>query len=95
MLPETFDPSPFTIPLVFALPEPKRVLGNLIGELWQQKYIDAGLFVEVARTMYFNLCRVSGITDPNDPKKPFKMPPDNDAPLQQIVEDYLKGTPFL
>ena len=93
-LPETFDPSPFTIPLVFALPEPKGFIGDLIGELWQQKYIDAGLFVEVARAMYFNLCRVSGIADPNDPKKPFKMPSDNDAPLEQIVEDYLKGTPF-
>ena len=94
MLPETFDPSPFTIPLILSLPEPKRFLSQLIGELWQRKYVDAGLFVEVARPIYFNLCRVSGITDPENPKKPFRYPLQNDAPLQEIVEEYFGGTPF-
>src|SRR5205823_5272919 len=94
MLPDTFDPSPFTIPLVFSLPEPKKFIENLIGELWQQKYVDAGLFVEIARPIYFNLCAASGIVDPNDPKKPFKGPSQNEAPLHEIVELYLKGTPF-
>ena len=94
MLPETFDPSPFTIPLIFALPEPKKYLNQLIGELWQQKYVDAGLFVEVARPIYFNLCRVSGIADPENPKKPFKYPLQSDALLQEVVEEYFGGTPF-
>jgi hypothetical protein len=94
MLPEAFDPSPFTIPLIFSIPEPKVLLGNLISEVWQQKYVDAGLFVDVARSVYLNLCAVSGIIDPQNPKKPFKLPADNDAPLQEIVESYFKGTPF-
>ena len=94
MLPQTFAPSPFTIPLIFSLPEPRAFLDKLIGELWQQKYIDAGLLVEVARPIYLNLCNVSGIADPNDPKRPFKLPSENDAPLHEIVEVYLKGTPF-
>jgi hypothetical protein len=93
-LPETFDPSPFTIPLIFALPEPRKLIDGLISELWAQKYIDAGVFVEAARAVYLNLCRVSGIADPNDPKKPFKLPSDNDATLPEIVDDYLAGTPF-
>jgi len=94
LLPETFDPSPFTIPLVFALPEPRRLIEQLIGELWQQPYIDAGLFVDLARTVYFNVCTVSGIADPHDPKKPFRLPTQNDAALPELVEAYLKGTPF-
>lgn len=94
MLPETFAPSPFTIPLIYSLPEPKKFLDNLIGELWRQKYVDAGLFVEVSRAIHMNLCRVSGIADPHDPKKPFLLPSENTAPLQEIVERYFGGTPF-
>jgi hypothetical protein len=94
LLPQTFDPSPFTIPLVYSLPEPKAFLDKLIGELWQQKYVDAGLFVELARPIYFNICAASGIVDPHDPKKPFKLPSQNDAPLHEIIEAYFKGTPF-
>jgi hypothetical protein len=93
-LPETFAPSPFTIPLVSSLPEPKRFLGQLIGEFAKEKYADAGLFVELARSIYLNLCRASGITDPNDPKRPFRLPHESDAPLQEIVESYFGGTPF-
>jgi hypothetical protein len=93
-LPETFDPSPFTVPLIFALPEPRKLIDGLICELWAQKYVDAGVFVEAARAIYFNLCRVSGIADPNDPKKPFKLPTDNDGTLPEIVESYLASTPF-
>lgn len=94
LLPDAFDPSPFTIPLIYSLPEPKTFLDQLIGELWQQKYVDAGVFVEVARPIYFNLCRASGIVDPHDPKKPFKYPSESDAPLHGIVETYFQGTPF-
>lgn len=94
MLPQTFDPSPFTIPLIYSLPEPKKFLDNLIGELWKQHYVDAGLFVEVSRAIHLNLCRVSGIADPYEPKKPFHMPSDSDASLHEIVEDYFQGTPF-
>ncbi len=96
MLPQTFDPSPFTIPLVYSLPEPKKFLDNLIGELYEQKYVDAGLFVEVSRTIYMNLCAASGIADPyeREQSKPFVKPSGDGAPLHEIVETYFKGTPF-
>ncbi len=93
-LPLAFEPSPFTIPLVYLLPEPKLLMDNLYGELWQQSYVDNGLFVDVAQRLYFNICEVSGIADPHEPKKPFRKPSQNDAPLHDIVEQYLKGTPF-
>jgi hypothetical protein len=94
LLPATFAPSPFTIPLVFLLPEPKSLIERLYGELWNERYVDNGLFVEVSRRMYLNLCEVSGIVDPHNPKRKFKTATSNDAPLQDVVEQYLKGTPF-
>ncbi|MGA7673560.1 MAG: hypothetical protein WCA78_00770 [Rhizomicrobium sp.] len=95
MLPETFDPSPFTIPLIYALPDPKTVLDNILGEFCQDKYLNVGLFVELFRAMYLNVCAASGIADPNDPKKPLRKPSQEDAPLDQIVRAYFKDTPFL
>lgn len=93
-LPQTFSPSPFMIPLIYALPGPKRWMDNICGELWQQKYIDAGLFVEAARQIYLNLCRISGIADPYDPKKPIKNPSDQEGSLEEIADQTFRNTPF-
>ena len=94
MLPKAVISSPFTIPLIYTLPEPKPFMDRLIGELYQRKYIDAGLFVEVSRTIHMNLCAASGIADPYESDKPLRKPSDNDAPLHEIVEIYFKGTPY-
>jgi len=94
MLPEADSTSPFTIPLVLSLPEPKRFIGQLIVELWKPHYVDAGVFIELAHPVYLNLCKVSGIIDPHDPHRPFVMPPDFEGTVQETVEAYLKGTPF-
>lgn len=94
-LPETFAPSPFTIPAIYALPNAKQVLDAVQGEFSQQKYMEAGLFVELFRTIYFNLCTESGIVDPYEPKRPFKRPSQSDAPFDEVVKRYFKGTPFL
>jgi len=94
-LPQTFAPSPFTIPVIYTLPDPKQVLDAIQGEFSQEKYMEAGLFVELFRTIYFNLCTASGIIDPYDPKKPFKRPSQSDDSLEEIVKTYFKGTPFL
>ncbi len=93
-LPPMLAPSPFTIPLICALPDAKSFLDSVIGELSQETYKDAGLFVELFRKLYLNLCEASGIADPYEPKKPFKKPSQSDAPLDEIAELYLKGTPF-
>jgi len=93
-LPEFSDASPFNIPFIYVLPEPKKLLDSFYGILWTQSYIDNGLFVEVSTRMHMNICAVSGIADPYEPKKPFKLPSGNDAPLDEIVEAYFKGTPL-
>jgi hypothetical protein len=94
MLPASAESSPFTIPLIYTIPEPKKLLADIYGTLWRQQYIDNGLFVEVTRTMFLNMCRVSGIADPYEPKKPFKLPTDYDGSLHEMVEAYLAGTPL-
>jgi hypothetical protein len=94
MLPQTFDPSPFTIPLVYALPDPKTFMDQLMGELNKDRYKDAGLFVDLFNQLWFNACEVSGIADPYEPKKPIKLPSTSDLRLDEAVEAYFKGTPF-
>jgi hypothetical protein len=93
-LPEAVEESPFTIPLAFALPNPKEAVRDIIGELYQDRYAEAMLFVNVSRQIHYNLCQVSGITDPENPNKPYKLPTDNNAPLSEIVDGYFRGTPF-
>lgn len=94
LLPKTVAPSPFTVPLICALPEPGKLIDNLYATLWQDRLTDAGLFIETTRQMYFNLCAVSGITDPQNPKRPFKKAGDNDDTPVELVETYLHDTPF-
>jgi hypothetical protein len=94
-LPQFSSPSPFTIPLIYTLPEPKKLLDRFYGIIWNQAYIDNGLFVEVGKAMHNNLCAVSKIVDPHNPKnKPYKIPSQNDAPLGELVEAYFRNTPF-
>jgi hypothetical protein len=93
-LPDVEGSSPFTIPLMFALPNPKETMRNLIGELWQQQYRDAVLFVPVTRQLHLNLCAASGIPNPHDVKKAFVLPTESKAPLPEIVDTYFADTPF-
>lgn len=94
-LPKLSGPSPFTIPLIHTMPEPKKLLAYLYGVIWSQRYIDNGLFVEVGKTMHRNICVVSKIDDLTNPKhKPYKIPTENDAPIGELVVAYLKNTPF-
>jgi len=93
-LPQFSEQSPFTIPLINVLPEPKKLLDRLFGILWNQNYIDDGVFVEVTKVMCANICVVSGIEDPNNTKRPFKLPSKYDEPLAETVEAYFKNTPL-
>lgn len=93
-LPATVDPSPFTIPLIYTLTEPRQYLDRIVGVLFDQRFVDNGLFVELSKRMYLNICEESGIVDPWEPKKPFKRASGNDAPLHDIARIYLSGTPF-
>src|SRR5665213_479053 len=93
-LPEFSTPSPFTIPFIFVVPEPKKVLDRIYGVIWNRSLMDNGLFVDVSTTMHLNMCEMSGIDDPQNPKRAYKLPSDCDAPLDEVVNAYFKNTPF-
>jgi len=94
-LPELAGPSPFTIPFINAHPYPRECMARLYGIVWDEAYIDNGLFVELGQVMHANICAVSKINDPSNPKgRPFLIPTENDGPLEELVEAYFKNTPF-
>jgi hypothetical protein len=94
LLPKSLTPSPFVIPMAYALPDPKKLIDSLYGTLWREEYRKNAVFVHLTRQMHFNLCEVSGIADPYEPNKPYLLPPENSAPISEVVHDYLKYTPF-
>lgn len=92
-LPELEAPSPFTIPLIYAIPEPRLTVSKIWGTLGD--YYESDLFVEVTRKLYTNMCIASG-RDPNEPnsKRPLISPDESKLPLNELVDTYLSGTPF-
>ena len=92
-LPELEGPTPFTIPLIFALPEPRSTLRK-VWETLAARY-DENLFRQVSRTLFVNMCGVNG-RDPDDPrsKKPVVFPDEGTVPVDQLANTYLAGTPL-
>lgn len=92
-LPQSEAPSPFTIPLVNALPDPKLTIQKVLNTLAESE--DAGLFKALSERLYLNLCAASG-RDPNDQhsRKPFIAPAHSALPPSELVDAYLGGTPL-
>lgn len=94
-LPEVLSPSPFTIPLVYMLPNPRLTVEQTYGTAAAPEYQDRGIFLSVAYQLYANLCMASG-RDPQDPnsKKPYRPASESDLPLNELVDTYLAKTPY-
>src|SRR6202789_976064 len=92
-IPQTLGPSPFTVPILNTLNEPRRLIDHLYGILCDQKYVDHGLFVELRERCYANLCGASNAV-PHTDHKGLKHAVDRDDPIAELVETYLAGTPF-
>lgn len=92
-LPTMERPSPFTIPLIYALPD----AGELIDKLFNtfRDGFQRGLFRDVMDRLYRNFCEASG-RDPNDEnsKKPIISAADSTLPPRELAQAYLGGTPF-
>ncbi|GAA0326182.1 hypothetical protein GCM10009087_40630 [Sphingomonas oligophenolica] len=92
-LPDLEGPSPFTIPLVYAVAEPRWQVEATYGTLISGEYADRGLFRTVTAQLFRNICVASG-HDSENSKKPLKTPDEAKLPLGETVDAYLAGTPF-
>lgn len=94
-LPQAEDPSPFAIPLIYALPDPALMVEKTYRTFSEAQYLDRGLFRSVWDTLYRNLCEASGKNPDDGPGgRPFKHAAEIGLPLDQIVKKYLGGTTF-
>ena len=91
--PQTSGPSPFTVPIVNTLNEPRLLIDRLYEILCDSKYIDHGLFAELRERCYANLCQASNVV-PHSDHKGLKHAMDRDDPISELVDIYLAGTPF-
>lgn len=92
-LPQMAGPSPFTIPLMHSLTDPKLLISNIIGTFNQEELNSRGIFKPLAERLYDNICAINGRTEKNN--KPFALPQESKLPLDEIVTTYLKATPFV
>lgn len=95
LLPSLETPTPFTIPLVYALPEPRDAVTCLFWTFFDDVYRNVGLFRDVSNQLYRNICHASG-RDPLDTgsRKPFRHARESSLPLNELVDTYLADTPF-
>ena len=93
---ENDDELTLTVPLVTLMRDPGSTVDKIIGTLLKNELAEAGLFTTLQQQLYENTCLASGLS-PNDEKhrKPFITADDSDLPPIELVETYLKGTPFV
>jgi len=89
-LPQLSDPTPFTIPLLFALPDPRLAVESMLGILGD--YHEKGILKPVSEQLYRNLLAANG--NPRGDHKPLDYPTRSNVPVGELVDTYLRETPF-
>ncbi|MEY9604149.1 hypothetical protein AB7M74_010761 [Bradyrhizobium japonicum] len=89
-------PPPLTVPVVCLLRNPGHLIARLIATICQRENAEAGLFSTLQDRLYRNMCLASGVS-PNEEKlrKPLVEADNCDLPPGELVEAYLRETPFL
>jgi hypothetical protein len=93
-LPVMEEPTPFTIPLVYALPRPRELFDRIVQPFFAEELVEAGLFREAANQLITNLYAASGRIPDQNPRPP-KPARESDLPLDAFVDTFFKGTPFV
>jgi hypothetical protein len=95
-IPDSADDPSLTVPLITLMREPGGTVDKIIGTLLKNELAEVGLFTTLQKRLYENTCIASGLS-PDDEKhrKPFITADDSELPPIELVETYLKGTPFV
>lgn len=94
-MPKSEAPSPFTVPLIYALPDPGLAIMRIISRVAEDQYTDRGLFRQLANSLMRNLYEISNIPLGSDmTKRKFKLPHENKVSHEELRTKYLAGTPF-
>lgn len=94
-LPDDSDASQLTVPLITLVREPGGLVDRVIGTLCKSELAEVGLFTTAQQQLYENVCRASGV-DPaaEKPRRPLITADDSELEPVELVETYLKDTPF-
>lgn len=84
----------FTVPLITLVDEPTYLVDSIVGHFFDDELEDLGLCTTLLRQLYLNLCGVSGLVPDTELKRPFAKAYESDLPPVELVEAYLKDTPF-
>ena len=96
ILPEGADDAACTVPLVSLMRNVGSIVDRIIGTIYTSELADAGLFTTLQQQIYENICLASGIRLGDEkPRKPFITADVSELPPTELVETYLRGTPFL
>jgi hypothetical protein len=84
-----------TVPLVTLMRDPGGTVDKIIGTLVTEELANAGLFTTLQERLYENTCIASGVLPDKEQRKPFITADKSELPPIELVETYLKGTPFV
>ena len=95
-MPETAEEAPLSVPLVCLIRKPGDLVDAMIGTICKQELFEAGLFTTLQQRLYTNVCIASGVPPGEEkPRKQLITADVSDLPPIELVETYLKGTPFI
>jgi hypothetical protein len=94
-IPDSADDPTLTVPLVTLMRDPGGIVDKIIGTLLKEELVNAGLFTTLQERLYENTCIASGVLPNKEQRKPFITADESELSPIELVETYLKGTPFI
>lgn len=93
---DTTDEAPLTVPIACLLRDPGGLIARLIATICQRELAEAGLFSTLQQQLYLNVCRASDVSPEDErPRKPLVEADKSDLAPVELVETYLRDTPFV
>ena len=94
VLPPLTGDTALTVPLAALLPEPGKFVDRIINAITDKENVTLGLFAELQQQLYENVCGASGVSPHVESKKPLTPAAECKLPREEMIETYLRNTPF-